>query len=75
MINTGYRVTHVISSADGNVIDSCIHHIPLARIPCQPRIRWKRPRECRICTYSYVCPDLAKEFAEYDTKPDELLRL
>lgn len=88
VIDSGDGVTHVIPVADGYVIGSCIKHIPLAGrsmtqfvqqlmrdrkepIPSEDSLEVaKRVKEM----YSYVCPDLAKEFAKYDKSPEKFFK-
>jgi len=88
VVDSGDGVTHVIPVADGYVIGSCIKHIPLAGrtvtsyiqqlmrdrkepIPAEDSLEVaKRVKEM----YSYVCPDLAKEFAKYDAKPEKYFK-
>lgn len=88
VIDSGDGVTHVIPVADGYVIGSAIKHIPLAGrtitqyiqqlmrerkepVPAEDSLEVaKRVKEM----YSYVCPDLAKEFAKYDEKPTKYFK-
>ena len=88
VIDSGDGVTHVIPVADGYVIGSCIKHIPLAGrtittyiqqlmrdrkepVPSEDSMEVaKRVKEM----YSYVCPDIAKEFAKYDEKPEKYFK-
>lgn len=88
VIDSGDGVTHVIPVAEGYVIGSCIQHIPLAGrditafvqqllrerkepIPAEDSLEVaKRVKE----TYSYVCSDLVKEFAKYDSKPEKYFK-
>ena len=88
VIDSGDGVTHVIPVAEGYVIGSCIKHIPLAGrtitqyiqqlmrerkepVPAEDSLEVaKRVKEM----YSYVCPDLAKEFARFDEKPDKYFK-
>eukprot|EP00595_Chromulina_sp_UTEXLB2642_P002752 CAMPEP_0196764884 /NCGR_PEP_ID=MMETSP1095-20130614/7084_1 /TAXON_ID=96789 ORGANISM="Chromulina nebulosa, Strain UTEXLB2642" /NCGR_SAMPLE_ID=MMETSP1095 /ASSEMBLY_ACC=CAM_ASM_000446 /LENGTH=417 /DNA_ID=CAMNT_0042121627 /DNA_START=37 /DNA_END=1290 /DNA_ORIENTATION=+ len=88
VIDSGDGVTHVIPVADGYVIGSCIKHIPLAGrtitqfiqqlmrerkepVPSEDSLEVaKRVKEM----YSYVCPDLAKEYQKYDKKPDKFFK-
>lgn len=88
VIDSGDGVTHVIPVAEGYVIGSCIKHIPLAGrditnfvfkmlrdrgepIPSEDCLEVaKRIKEM----HSYVCPDLAKEFAKYDAQPEKFFR-
>eukprot|EP01038_Epipyxis_sp_PR26KG_P005615 gene5615-7757_t len=88
VIDSGDGVTHVIPVADGYVIGSCIKHIPLAGrtitsfiqqlmrdrkepVPAEDSLEVaKRVKEM----YSYVCPDLCKEFAKYDQKPEKFFK-
>jgi actin-related protein 3 len=80
VIDSGDGVTHVIPVVEGYVIGSCIKHIPLAgrditkfiqqelinrgeKIPPGETMQVaKKIKEA----YSYVCPDLVKEFNKYD---------
>jgi actin-related protein 3 len=88
VIDSGDGVTHVIPVAEGYVIGSCIKHIPLAGrtittfiqqlmrerkepVPAEDSLEVaKRVKEL----YSYVCPDLAKEFAKYDENPSKFFK-
>jgi len=88
VIDSGDGVTHVIPVAEGYVIGSSIKHIPLAgrdisafvqqlmrerneQIPPAESLEVaKRVKE----TYSYVCPDIVKEFTKYDTEPAKWIR-
>ncbi|XP_067116738.1 actin-related protein 3-like isoform X1 [Osmerus mordax] len=81
VIDSGDGVTHVIPVAEGYVIGSCIKHIPIAGRDItyftQQLLREREvgiPPEQSLETakavkerYSYVCPDLVKEFSKYDT--------
>jgi actin-related protein 3 len=85
VIDSGDGVTHVIPVAEGYVIGSSIKHIPLAgrditnfvlqllrerneKIPPAETLEVaKRIKE----TFSYVCPDIVKEYKKYDTEPDK----
>eukprot|EP01105_Mastigella_eilhardi_P019339 TRINITY_DN4541_c0_g1_i1.p2 TRINITY_DN4541_c0_g1~~TRINITY_DN4541_c0_g1_i1.p2 ORF type:complete len:416 (+),score=110.64 TRINITY_DN4541_c0_g1_i1:109-1356(+) len=85
VIDSGDGVTHIIPVAEGYVIGSSIKHIPLAgrditafvqqmmrdrdeRIPPAESLEIsKRIKEM----YSYVCPDIAKEFTKYDQEPEK----
>uniref|UniRef100_A0A8C9HC50 Actin-related protein 3 n=1 Tax=Piliocolobus tephrosceles TaxID=591936 RepID=A0A8C9HC50_9PRIM len=80
VIDSGDGVTHVIAMAEGYLIGSCIKHIPVPGrdvthfIPQLLRGREVEiPRKQSLETaktikehYSYVCPDLLKEFNKYD---------
>jgi len=88
VIDSGDGVTHVIPVAEGYVIGSSIKHIPLAGRditsfvqqlmrdrsepipPAESMEVAKRVKE----TYSYVCPDIVKEYAKYDTEPEKWIR-
>jgi len=88
VIDSGDGVTHVIPVAEGYVIGSSIKHIPLAGrditsfvqqlmrernepIPPSDSLEVaKRVKE----TYSYVCPDIVKEYAKYDKEPEKWIR-
>jgi len=85
VIDSGDGVTHVIPVGEGYVIGSSIKHIPLAGRditaflqqlmrersepipPAESLEVAKRVKE----TYSYVCPDIVKEFAKYDQEPSK----
>lgn len=85
VIDSGDGVTHVIPVAEGYVIGSSIKHIPLAgrditafvqtllrergeSIPPSESLEVaKRIKE----QYSYVCPDVAREFTKYDSDPEK----
>jgi actin-related protein 3 len=88
VIDSGDGVTHVIPVAEGYVIGSSIKHIPLAGRdisafvqnlmrernepipPAESLEVAKRVKE----TYSYVCPDIVKEFLKYDQEPSKWIR-
>lgn len=88
VIDSGDGVTHVIPVAEGYVIGSSIKHIPLAGRditafvqqlmrernepipPAESMEVAKRVKE----TYSYVCPDIVKEYAKYDADPAKWIR-
>jgi len=85
VIDSGDGVTHVIPVAEGYVIGSSIKHIPLAgrditafvqqlmrerNEPVPPSESMDMARRVKE-TYSYVCPDIVKEYAKYDTEPDK----
>ena len=88
VIDSGDGVTHVIPVAEGYVISSSIKHIPLAgRDITQFVQQLMREREKGIPpdqamdvakrvkeSYSYVCPDLVKEFAKYDQEPAKWIK-
>jgi len=82
VIDSGDGVTHVIPVAEGYVIGSCIKHIPIAGKDITAFVQQiMREREPHIPpgqslqvakrvkeTFSYVCPDIVKEFKKYDTE-------
>jgi len=88
VIDSGDGVTHVIPVAEGYVIGSSIKHIPLAGRditafvqqlmrernepipPAESLEIAKRVKE----TFSYVCPDIVKEYAKYDKEPEKWIR-
>jgi len=88
VIDSGDGVTHVIPVAEGYVIGSSIKHIPLAgRDITQFVQQLMREREKGIPpdqamdvakrvkeSYSYVCPDLVKEFNKYDAEPSKWIK-
>ena len=88
VVDSGDGVTHVIPVADGYVIGSCIKHIPLAGrditnyiqqimrdrkepIPAEDSLEVARTVKEM---HSYVCPDMVKEFAKYDSQPEKYIR-
>lgn len=89
VIDSGDGVTHVVPVAEGYVIGSSIKHIPLAGrnitafiqqlqmeregkgIP--PKLRKPTAKKTKE-RYSYVCPDLVKEFTKYDTNPEKYIK-
>jgi actin-related protein 3 len=88
VIDSGDGVTHVIPVAEGYVIGSCIKHIPIAgrdiTFFIQQLLREREvniPPEQSLETakaikekFSYVCPDIVKEFAKYDTEPAKWIK-
>lgn len=88
VVDSGDGVTHVIPVAEGYVIGSCIKHIPIAGRNITSFIQsLLREREVGIPPeqsmetakaikekYSYICPDIAKEFAKYDSEPGKWMR-
>merc|ERR1719182_929910 len=83
VIDSGDGVTHVIPVAEGYVIGSCIKHIPIAgrdityfvqqllrdrepQIPPAQSLETAKEVKER---YSYICPDIVKEFGKYDSDP------
>lgn len=88
VIDSGDGVTHVIPVAEGYVIGSAIKHIPIAgRDITQFVQQLLRDREPQIPPedsmevakrikemYSYVSPDIAKEFAKYDQEPSKWVK-
>jgi len=89
VIDSGDGVTHVIPVAEGYVIGSSIKHIPIAGrditgfvqqllrergevIPPEDSLEVaKKIKEM----YSYVCPDIVKEFRKYDTEPSKYFKV
>lgn len=88
VIDSGDGVTHIIPVAEGYVIGSSIKHIPIAgRDITQFVQQLLREREPSIPPhqsmetakqvkelYSYICPDLVKEFTKYDTNPEKWIK-
>lgn len=88
VIDSGDGVTHVIPVAEGYVIGSCIKHIPVAGRDItafvQQLLRERElgiPPEQSLETakaikerYSYICPDIVKEFTKYDTDPAKWIK-
>jgi len=89
VIDSGDGVTHCIPVAEGYVIGSCIKHIPIAgrdiTFFIQSLLREREtgiPPEQSLETakaikerFSYVCPDIAKEFAKYDSEPSKWMKV
>jgi len=88
VIDSGDGVTHVIPVAEGYVIGSSIKHIPLAgrditafvqqlmrdrNEPIPPAESLEVPKRVKE-QYSYVCPDVVKEFNKYDAEPAKWIR-
>jgi len=88
VIDSGDGVTHVIPVVDGYVIGSCIKHIPLAgrtvtqyiqqlmrdrKEPVPPEDSLEVAKRVKEM-YSYVSPDMVKEYAKYDQKPDKYFK-
>lgn len=88
VIDSGDGVTHVIPVADGYVIGSCIKHIPISGrdityfvqtllkerevgIPADQSIETAKTIKEQFC---YVCPDIVREFAKYDTEPNKWIK-
>jgi actin-related protein 3 len=89
VIDSGDGVTHVIPVAEGYVIGSSIKHIPLAgrdisafvqqlhrergeKIPPSESLETaKRVKE----KYSYVCPDIVREYQKYDSEPEKWFKV
>lgn len=88
VIDSGDGVTHVIPVAEGYVIGSCIKHIPIAGRDItyfvQQMLREREPQippeqAMEVAKkikekYSYVCPDIVKEFTKYDTDPNQYIK-
>jgi actin-related protein 3 len=88
VIDSGDGVTHVIPVAEGYVIGSSIKHIPLAgrditafvqqlmrerAEPCPPEQSMEVAKRVKE-QYSYVCPDIVKEYAKYDAEQSKWIR-
>jgi len=88
VIDSGDGVTHVIPVAEGYVIGSSIKHIPLAGRDITAFIQQLHRERGEIIPpaesleiakrvkehFSYVCPDIVKEFAKYDAEPSKWFR-
>jgi len=88
VIDSGDGVTHVIPVAEGYVIGSSIKHVPIAGRDITHFVQQLlRERESGIPPseametakrikeqYSYVCPNMAKEFAKYDADPRQWIK-
>jgi actin-related protein 3 len=88
VIDRGDGVTRVIPVAEGCVIGSCIKHIPIAgrdityfiqlllrdrEVGILPGQSLETANAVKAC-YSYVCPDLVKEFKKYDTNESKWIK-
>jgi actin-related protein 3 len=88
VIDSGDGVTHVIPVAEGYVIGSCIKHIPIAGRDITAFVQQLlRDREPQIPPaqsletakeikerFSYICPDIVKEFGKYDSDPGKWIK-
>ena len=85
VIDSGDGVTHVIPVAEGYVIGSAIKHIPIAGRDItyfvQSLLRDRNEPDTSLATaqaikeqFSYVSPDIVKEFNRYDREPDKFLK-
>lgn len=88
VIDSGDGVTHIIPVAEGYVIGSCIKHIPIAgrditqfvqqllreREPSIPPEQSLETAKAIKESYSYVCPDIVKEFSKYDSNPEKWIK-
>jgi actin-related protein 3 len=89
VIDSGDGVTHVIPVSDGYVIPSCIKSMDLAGKTVSNFIQMlHRERDEGIPAaqqlevakqikekFSYVCPDICKEFAKYDAEPSKWFKV
>lgn len=88
VVDSGDGVTHVIPVVEGYVVGSSIKHIPIAGRdmthfvqqllrdrgePIPPEDSLEVSRRVKEM-YSYVCPDLAKEFKKYDQDPEKYFK-
>ncbi|KAF7725163.1 Arp2/3 complex subunit, actin nucleation center [Apophysomyces ossiformis] len=89
VVDSGDGVTHVIPVAEGYVIGSSIKSVPIAgrditsfvqqllrergetNIPPEDSLR---VAEAIKEDYSYVCPDIVKEFKKYDQEPQKYFK-
>lgn len=89
VVDSGDGVTHVIPMAEGYVIGSSIKHIPVAGRDITSFVQQlQRDREgsaipsaesfetAKRCKeqFSYVCPDLVKEYKKYDDEPAKFIK-
>mmetsp|Transcript_44853 Transcript_44853/g.105201 ORF Transcript_44853/g.105201 Transcript_44853/m.105201 type:complete len:416 (+) Transcript_44853:199-1446(+) len=88
VVDSGDGVTHVIPVAEGYVIGSSIKSMPIAGrdistfiqnlmrergepVPTEQSLETaKRVKE----VYSYVCPDIVKEYGKYDVEPKKWIK-
>lgn len=87
VIDSGDGVTHVIPVVEGYAIGSAIKHIPLAGrdvthfiqqllrdrtdLNLPPELTLEAARKIKESDYSYVAPNLAREFAAFDRDPSK----
>lgn len=87
VIDSGDGVTHVIPVVEGYAIGSAIKHIPLAGrdvthfiqqllrdrtdLDLPPEMTMEVARKIKESEYSYVAPNLAREFAAYDGREND----
>lgn len=87
VIDSGDGVTHVIPVVDGYAIGSAIKHIPLAGrdvthfiqqllrdrtdLNLPPELTLEAARKIKESEYTYVAPNLAREFAAFDRDPSK----
>ena len=87
VIDSGDGVTHVIPVVEGYAIGSAIKHIPLAGrdvthfiqqllrdrvdLNLPPELTLEAARKIKESEYSYVAPNLAREFAAFDKDPSK----
>jgi len=88
VIDSGDGLTHVIPVAEGYVIGSSIKNIPIAGKDITSFVQGLlRDRETQIPPeetleiarlvkeqYSYVCPDIVKEFGKYEKDPAQFIK-
>lgn len=87
VIDSGDGVTHVIPVVEGYAIGSAIKHIPLAGrdvthfvqqllrdrvdLNLPPELTLEAARKIKESEFSYVAPNLAREFAAFDRDPSK----
>ena len=85
VIDSGDGATHVIPVAEGYVIGSGIKHVPIAGRDItyfiQSLLRDRNEPDTSLATaqaikeqFSYVSPDIVKEFNRYDREPERFLK-
>jgi len=89
VIDSGDGVTHVIPVAEGYVISSCIKSMDLAGKSVSgfiqqlhrergedlpPQIQLDVAKQIKE-RFSYVCPDICKEFNKYDKEPEKWIKV
>jgi actin-related protein 3 len=89
VVDSGDGVTHVIPVAEGYVIGSSIKHIPVAGRDITSFVQQlMRDREGNLIPsaesfdtakrvkeqFSYVCPDLVKEYKKFDDEPAKYIK-
>ena len=62
-----------------NLLGTAIEKLPggggiICPIPARNRVNPIIVYMCSFCRFSYICPDIAKEFAKYDSDPSKWIK-